>query len=532
MKQSHKFILLFFCFFILVGISNMFSRTYKYQIQGVRQQTNKTLEDLQNALKTAQTKSIPSEVAYKYLQLGNFYQKARVYNEALQQYNSALDLLKKKDTLVVLVNNEIGKIHLSLKNISKAISYFNKSETISTTYNYIRGAAITKGLLGSCYEKKGAYLKALQYQKESLKLFTKLKDYEGVARTHEHIGSIYEDLKQYDLAYEYFKKSDTFFADINAIDRISVLNNLGDVHRKKHKYQEALMYTQKAYDLSTHFQDLYQLQSAHKDLSKTYKLMGNYEESLNHLLESERINEELTKSQNVNQLNTLQTIYETKQKEAQINLLLQQKKVSQAHQNLLLMGLGAAVLIAVILLLHYRKKRIQNTKLREYKERTLQAELEKKAFEEKNLQREVASKTAALSRYSLHLSQKNKMLYDVSQALTNIADRKNFDVQLGLKKIAKEISFDLHQEKEWDEFNTLFREIHPAFIKKLSDLSKEKLSPAELRLGMLLRLNLSSKEIASILRVTPDSVRVARYRLRKKLPIAQKEELVSFMIGL
>src|SRR5690606_5404799 len=88
------------------------------------------------------------------------------------------------------------------------------------------------------------------------------------------------------------------------------------------------------------------------------------------------------------------------------------------------------------------------------------------------------------------------------------------------------------QEQEWDEFMSYFKEIHPEFSKKLSVLSQNSLSPAELRLGMLLRLNLSTKEIASILRVTPDSVRVARHRLRKKLPIDQKEELVNFLIYL
>ena len=70
------------------------------------------------------------------------------------------------------------------------------------------------------------------------------------------------------------------------------------------------------------------------------------------------------------------------------------------------------------------------------------------------------------------------------------------------------------------------------FFKDLAKSATSKLSSAELRLAMLLRLNLSSKEIASILRVTPDSVRVARYRLRKKLPINSKQELVHFLMNL
>ncbi len=101
-----------------------------------------------------------------------------------------------------------------------------------------------------------------------------------------------------------------------------------------------------------------------------------------------------------------------------------------------------------------------------------------------------------------------------------------------LKGLAKEIDLDLKQDKEWDEFVHFFSDIHPSFIKNLSASSNGNLSPAELRLGMLLRLNLSSKEIASVLRVTPDSIRVARHRLRKKLDLDHKEELVHFLMGL
>ncbi len=487
---------------------------------------------LKNGLAVSKKKGIPSLIAQEHFQLGTFYQHARMYNEAIEQYNSALVLVKEEDTLRVCLNHEIGKIYLSSKNNDKAKEYFNESIAISLASKYVKGEAIAKGLLGSCYEKEGKYLKALSYQKESMELFKELKDQEGIAAVQENIGSIYEDLEQYDLAYKFFEKAYTYFEKTKKVRRINVLNNLGDVNRKTGKYTLALEYTIKAYHLATLNKDMYQLKSAHKDLSKTYALMEDYQKAFGHLLESEQINEKLISSQNIRQLNTLQTVYETKQKEAQISLLLEQKKTSRAHQNLLLVGLGAILLLSGVSLLYYTRKRRERSRLQEYKQRTLKAELEKKAIEEKNLQREVHLKTATLSRYSLHLSQKNKILSDLSSTLTNIASRKSMDVHHNIKKLAKEINFDLRQEKEWDELTNFFKEIHPHFIKKLSSLSKESLSPAELRLGMLLRLNLSSKEIASILRVTPDSVRVARYRLRKKLPIGQKEELVNFMIAL
>jgi DNA-binding CsgD family transcriptional regulator len=195
-------------------------------------------------------------------------------------------------------------------------------------------------------------------------------------------------------------------------------------------------------------------------------------------------------------------------------------------------ALFAIAAILTILYNYLGRKRKAKIKIQEYKQRMLKAELDKKAIEERNLQREVQLKTASLSRYSLHLSQKNKILLDLANTLRNIASRRNMDTSEKIKALVKEIDFNLQQEHEWDEFMNFFKEIHPEFIKKLSTMSQDNLSPAELRLGMLLRLNLTSKEIASILRVTPDSVRVARHRLRKKLPIDQKEELVNFMIEL
>ena len=77
-----------------------------------------------------------------------------------------------------------------------------------------------------------------------------------------------------------------------------------------------------------------------------------------------------------------------------------------------------------------------------------------------------------------------------------------------------------------------FGQIHPNFFSTLKQIVNDKLSSSEMRLCMLLRLNLSSKEIADILHITPDSVRIARYRLRKKLPLESKDDLQDYLLNL
>ncbi|MFN3554976.1 MAG: LuxR C-terminal-related transcriptional regulator [Bacteroidales bacterium] len=42
---------------------------------------------------------------------------------------------------------------------------------------------------------------------------------------------------------------------------------------------------------------------------------------------------------------------------------------------------------------------------------------------------------------------------------------------------------------------------------------------------MLVRLNLSSKEIATLMNISPKSVEIARYRLRKKLGLRERESM-------
>ncbi|WP_188599631.1 hypothetical protein, partial [Polaribacter pacificus] len=187
----------------------------------------------------------------------------------------------------------------------------------------------------------------------------------------------------------------------------------------------AIEYTSKAQEIAEKLNDFHQLESAHKDLSKTYALMGDFKNAHAQLMEAEEYNSAMLTAQNTNQLNVLQTIYETNKKEAEIKLLKEQNKVSAANQNLLWVALFALAAILTILYSYLGRKRKAKLKIQEYKQRMLKAELDKKAIEEKNLQNEVQLKTASLSRYSLHLSQKNKILLDLANTLRNIASRKN-----------------------------------------------------------------------------------------------------------
>ncbi|MFY0591811.1 MAG: sigma-70 family RNA polymerase sigma factor [Roseivirga sp.] len=54
------------------------------------------------------------------------------------------------------------------------------------------------------------------------------------------------------------------------------------------------------------------------------------------------------------------------------------------------------------------------------------------------------------------------------------------------------------------------------------------LTAYDLRLSTYIKANLSTKEIATLLNITPDSVKKAKHRLRKKLRVGCKENWASF----
>jgi len=85
-----------------------------------------------------------------------------------------------------------------------------------------------------------------------------------------------------------------------------------------------------------------------------------------------------------------------------------------------------------------------------------------------------------------------------------------------------------NDENFWREFESRFESVHESFYSKLNQLFPC-LSPGDKKLCALLRLNLTSKDIAAITFQNPQSVDMARYRLRKKLNLNKEVNLVDFL---
>jgi len=95
--------------------------------------------------------------------------------------------------------------------------------------------------------------------------------------------------------------------------------------------------------------------------------------------------------------------------------------------------------------------------------------------------------------------------------------------QQNAKSIIHTIIEDIDQkikEDNWQHFEIAFQNVYSDFNKNLFAQFPQ-LTPGELKHCILLKLGLSTKDTASILYQTPESIKVTRCRLRKKLQISE-----------
>ena len=143
---------------------------------------------------------------------------------------------------------------------------------------------------------------------------------------------------------------------------------------------------------------------------------------------------------------------------------------------------------------------------------------------------EIYHKQSQLATTAMHLIEKTDFISFIKTRINEILIQENKNVSRELRRIIKEIDRNIQRKDIWEVFEQHFDVVHAGFLQKLQK-DFPRLTPQELKLSAYLRMNLNTKEIANLLQITPRSVEVARYRLRKKLNLNIEQNLVSFMMN-
>lgn len=127
------------------------------------------------------------------------------------------------------------------------------------------------------------------------------------------------------------------------------------------------------------------------------------------------------------------------------------------------------------------------------------------------------------------LNQRNNYLDELSKKIGKIIKPLNKTTRIAsdMENLLNDIKGHI-SDKGWRQFALAFNNLHPEFEKRL--LRKHRaLTEAEIKLSMMIRLGIKNKGLAEMMFVTPDSIRVLRSRLRKKLGISSDLSLYSYL---
>jgi len=177
---------------------------------------------------------------------------------------------------------------------------------------------------------------------------------------------------------------------------------------------------------------------------------------------------------------------------------------------------------------YYKKQRekLMEQNRRELKLAQVQSEKEIINLRNQQLQQENKAKTKELAASTMSIIKKNELLGKIKSELLNTVTNENT-----IKPVVAIIDKSLDQNDNWEMFQEAFNNADSTFLKTVKSLHPS-LSPNDLKLCAYLRLNLSSKEIAQLLNISPRSVEIKRYRLRKKLDLNHEDNLVNYILEL
>jgi len=462
--------------------------------------------------------------------LGNYYTYKGSYKKASGNYLHCLKISRKQNFKTMEANalSNIGNVNFFMGNTDKAIEYNLKALEIYKMLEDNNRMANCYRNIGNTFFHKRVYDTSRFYYYSALDLYKKLKDTTGLAGTYHNLALIHHNTDEDDKAEKLYNKCLKLYSAKENFKGTGLAKiNLSNFYIKKNRLLLAENHLKEAKKIITKSgmkeweTDIYQL------LSRLYKKKKDYNQALRYYTKYHQVYDSLRNVKRLKQINEIQTRYETKQikKENQLKQLKIEKKQTIIRilvfaSVILLITIGALIFLAIRL--RSNMQRIKNQSRIIKKQHNQIINEKQKAFDQqmKNKQKELTSN-------ALFLAQANKKNKKLIEELEEYVDNSTTLHKNELLKLIKsyKISFSDNNLKE---FEIHFNKLHSGFYSKLSK-QHPALSPKEKKLCALLRLNMTSKEIASITLTGENSINVARSRLRLKLGLKRDQNLINYL---
>lgn len=501
--------------------------------------------------------------------LADFHWQNASYNRALFYYKKVWIIAESRQDLHWQASalTSIGVVYENKGDFESSFKHHLKALRLKEQIGDKAALANSYLNIGIAYSSSGQNAKGREYYEKAIKLNAKLPKPNQRLQTHTlyHLSTTYRRLKQYEKAHEYAQKALALATQIEEkVILIDAQNGLGLIAIEQKEYEKGRAYYQKVYDLASkaqdwliltntllHFAESYaeekdyakaiqyaqesltlahehelkaEAQLAYTLLASLHSRQGQFELAYQYQAQGFALKDSLFNLQKSQQIAELTIEYETEKKEQQIQLLEKDKQISQ--NTIYGLSLLLLLLIIIAILLFYRYK-IQQA-LQKEQQNTLKAELAlqemQSKIEQERLEEQIAHQERELTSNTMYIFQKNEMLNTLQDKLDDLAP----EVKTQVKPLLQDVRNAINLDRDWDNFQRHFVEVHPHFFSKLK-ADFPALSQNDFKLLAYIRMKLVGKDIAALLSISPKSVEMARYRLKKKFNLTAEDNLDNWL---
>jgi len=521
-------------------IFQTYRKLFKFYFRRDIKQAKEYLDlEIEYAMKT----DLENNVILSKVHEGIYYGMTKDHNKSLELFTEVKDYYKKVGNRAKygasLAN--IATSHLNLGNYKLGLECQMESlkideelgvEGIPLGKNYFtignihRMSENPNFTLGSNYLRMDSLEKAEPMLIKAADYFRKINDPNSLSILTSGLASCAIYKKDYDSAMELCKESLELSKTVGDFNQeMEILSRMGQVHYLQKEYPQAISCYKrslaKAKELGLKANEVMYIE----ELSSAYGKVKNYQSAYQTLQSYNILHDSMQEENNLAALAEIETKYQTEKKEQEILLLEEKAKLDSLEKKgmiggiLGLLGLCGALIYAM---------RLKSTKNKLAKEKVDQELL----FSKKELdfsKKELELKKQELTAYALQLAHKNEVLEDIKSNVSLAQTEK--DNNRSLQQVINKIHFNQNDDNTWEGFRKRFLAVHTDFESRVKN-SFPNVSSNELRLIILLKMNLTSKEIANILNVTAGGIKKARYRLRKKLGLETGSSLEDLVLSL
>ncbi len=437
------------------------------------------------------------------------------YLDCYKTYNRLKAYFKKNNDLPAIadINMHLGHILQYLYEYTSALEYYNKAIKQYTKAKKNDLAIKVHLYVANSYYLKGDKVKARQIQQYIIKQPVFRNDTVFRIRTMLSISGSTDSIP---LKERYAPEAYRLASEINNPElKARCLINMGAMLGHKGNIRKALECYEKsfAYSSKLHIYEL--MLPSLNSISYGYSLLNEMDSAYRYISCYNHLRDSLEKTKHLSEINRLETKMLISHYEQQLVQASERLKTERIIFTLTTIVILSILSFACYVFISARKKSKIKRLIKAAENRELQTKLQNESLRNEKIRLELNLRDRELMTSVLASTERIKTLEEIQERLLNEKENGNISYK-AYNELSQIVSMQIDDSAGWEFFRTHFEKIEPKFFKHLKE-KYPSLTEHELRLCACIKTKMQTKKIAKMLSVTPDAIKKARYRMRKKL---------------